>query len=325
MSDSDGSHIHIHDFKPKQGDFHSDVLDGLRKSRKELPSKYFYDERGSHLFERICTLEEYYIPDTEMKIMETCIDEIVQLMGENIVLIEYGSGNSTKTRFLLDHLRNPSAYVPIDICHEQLVQAAKELASKYPDLEVLPVCADYTGEFELPACNRLAQQRIVYFPGSTIGNFTPEKAIHFLRHIAEICGPGGGLLIGVDLEKDPDILYKAYNDTRGVTAAFNLNLLERINRELNGNFQPEWFEHRALYNPDEGRVEMYLISLREQEIKVDDTTILFREGESIFTESSYKFSLDGFKQLAEAAGFEVRHVWTDRKQWFSVQYLVNVS
>lgn len=324
MSDRDGNDIHIHNFKPKYDDFYTDVLNGLRNPKKELPSKYFYDERGSHLFERICALEEYYIPDTEREIMETCIGEIVELIGPDIALIEYGSGNSIKTRFLLEHLYNPVAYIPIDICHEQLVRAAKELTSDFPEMEVLPVCADYTGEFKLPESKQPAKQKVVYFPGSTIGNFAPPEARLFLHHIARICGPGGGLLIGVDLEKDPDILHKAYNDAQGVTAAFNLNLLERINRELNGTFQSEWFEHHALYNPDEGRVEMYLISLREQEIKVNNTVISFGKGERIFTESSYKFSLNGFKQLAEAAGFQIKKVWTDRRQWFSVHYMVHI-
>jgi dimethylhistidine N-methyltransferase len=277
------------------------------------------------LFERICVLDEYYIPRTEVAIMETYIEEMVELLGPSVVLIEYGSGNSTKTRILLDHLREPTAYVPIDISREQLLRATKELASSYPGLEVLPVCADYTSSFELPAPKQPSHRKVVYFPGSTIGNFDLIPAKHFLGHIAGVCGPGGGLLIGVDLKKDPSVLHRAYNDNQGVTAAFNLNLLERINRELNCDFQLEGFEHYAFYNPLEGRVEMHLVSLRDQTVRLDNATIPFAKGESIWTESSYKFDLDEFQQLAAAAGFKAEHTWTDEQQWFSVQYLVNTG
>jgi dimethylhistidine N-methyltransferase len=300
-------------------------LSGLRKSPKELPSKYFYDERGSSLFERICALDEYYIPSTEAAIMETYIKEMVELLGPRVLLIEYGSGSSAKTRILLDHLHELVAYVPIDICREELLCATRELVPAYSKLEVLPVCADYTSGFELPVPKQPSDRKVVYFPGSTIGNFDPVPARHFLEHIAGVCGPGGGLLIGVDLKKDPGVLHRAYNDGEGVTAAFNLNLLERINRELSGNFQLEWFEHYAFYNPAEGRVEMHLVSLRDQTVHLDNVTIPFARGESIWTENSYKFTLDEFEQMAGAAGFKVEHVWTDEKQWFSVQYLVNTG
>jgi dimethylhistidine N-methyltransferase len=317
--------IRLHDFKPGQERFCAEVLGGLRKSQKELPSKYFYDEQGACLFERICTLDEYYIPRTEALIMDTYINEMVELLGSRVLLIEYGSGNCNKVRILLDHLHDLAAYVPIDISREQLLHVTQELASSYPDLEVLPVCADYTSGFELPVPRRASDRVVVYFPGSTIGNFDPIPAKHFLEHIAGVCGPGGGLLIGVDLKKDPGVLHRAYNDRQGVTAAFNLNLLERINLELNCNFQPEWFEHYAFYNPGEGRVEMHLVSLRDQTVQLDNLTIPFARGESIWTESSYKFNLDEFQQMAAAAGFRVEHVWTDEQQWFSVQYLVNTG
>jgi len=323
MNSEDDKEIRLHDFKPGQDCFRAEVLSGLRKSQKELPAKHFYDEPGSCLFERICTLDEYYIPRTEAAIMETYIEEMVELLGPRVLLIEYGSGNSAKTRILLDHLREPAAYVPIDISREQLLRATRELASAYSGLEVLPVCADYTSDFELPVPKRPSAHKVVYFPGSTIGNFDPIPARHFLQRIAGVCGPGGGLLIGVDLKKDPGVLHHAYNDSQGVTAAFNLNLLERINRELNGNFQLEWFEHYAFYNSREGRVEMHLMSLRDQTVELDNTTISLARGESIWTESSYKFELDEFEQMAAAAGFKVEHVWTDERQWFSVQYLVN--
>ena len=325
MNSKEDKRIRLHDFEPGQDRFLAEVLSGLRKSQKELPSKYFYDEQGSCLFDRICTLDEYYIPRAEAAIMETYIEEMVDLLGPSVLLIEYGSGSSAKTRILLDHLRELAAYVPIDICREQLLRATRELVSAYSGLEVLPVCADYTCGFELPVPRRPSERKVVYFPGSTIGNFDPIPAKHFLEHIAGVCGPGGGLLTGVDLKKAPRVLHRAYNDRQGVTAAFNLNLLERINRELNCDFQLEWFEHYAFYNPREGRVEMHLVSLRDQTIHLDNVTIPFAKGESIWTESSYKFNLDEFEQMAAAAGFKVEHIWTDEQQWFSVQYLVNTE
>ncbi len=312
-----------HDFKPGLERFRAEILRGLRKRQKKLPSKYFYDERGSFLYERICTLDEYYIPRTEAAIMEANIEEMVELLGPNVLLIEYGCGNCTKTRILLEHLHDPAAYVPIDISREQLLRVAQELASNYPGLEVLPVCADYTDSFLLPTPARPSNRIAVYFPGSTIGNFDPVPARHFLEHVADVCGPGGALLIGIDLKKDPQVLHNAYNDCQGVTAAFNLNLLERINRELNCDFQLDWFQHYAFYNTGEGRIEMHLVSLKEQAVHLDDVTIPFAKGESIWTESSYKFNLDEFEKTAAAAGFKVEQVWTDARQWFSVQYLVN--
>jgi len=300
-------------------------LDGLRKSQKELPSKYFYDERGSYLYDRICTLDEYYLPRTEVAIMKTHIMEIVELLGPNACLIEYGCGNCNKTRILLDHLPTPSTFVPIDICQEQLFCVAEELTACYSGLEILPVCADYTTSFELPTPKRPSTRTVVYFPGSTIGNFDPIPAKNFLKHIASVCGLGGALLIGIDLKKDPVVLQRAYNDREGITAAFNLNLLERINRELNGDFQIEQFQHYAFYNPGESRVEMHLISLRDQIVHLDDVSIPFTKGESIWTESSYKFSLDDFERMATAAGFKVERVWCDERQWFSVQYLIKIA
>ncbi|MBA7696309.1 Histidine N-alpha-methyltransferase [subsurface metagenome] len=315
--------VQLYDFSPRQDCFRKEVLSGLRKSPKKLPCKYFYDEQGSRLFERICTLDKYYIPRVETAIMEAYIEEMVELLGQRVLLVEYGSGDCTKTRILLDRLRDLVAYVPIDISREQLLRVTEELVVDYPGLEVLPVCADYTSEFELPVPKQLSTRKVVYFPGSTIGNFDPIPTKNLLEHIAKRYGPNGGLLIGVDLKKDPQVLHHAYNDSQGVTAAFNLNLLERINRELNGDFNLEWFEHYAFYNTREGRVEMHLISLREQTVHLGNVTIPFAKGESIWTESSYKYNLDEFKQIATAAGFKVEHVWTDEQQWFSVQYLVS--
>jgi len=325
MNSREGNQIRLHDFNPARERFLAEVLSGLRKSQKELPSKYFYDEEGSHLFERICTLDEYYIPRIEAAIMETYIEEMAELLGPRVLLVEYGSGNCAKTRFLLDHLHEPVAYVPIDISRERLLSAARELAADYPEMEVLPVCADYTSGFDLPVPKRPSERAVVYFPGSTIGNFDPVPARLFLEHVAGVCGPGGGLLIGVDLKKDPRVLHRAYNDSQGVTAAFNLNLLERINRDLNCDFRPDWFQHYAFYNPGESRVELHLVSLREQTVHLDNVVIPFVEGESIWTESSYKFNVDEFEQMAVAAGFKVERAWTDKQQWFSVQYLVSTG
>jgi len=325
MDSKGNKQIRLYDSKPGQDHFRAEVLGGLQKSPKELPCKYFYDEQGSLLYERICTSNEYYIPHVETAIMETHIGEIVELLGPRILLIEYGSGNCTKTRVLLDHLYELVAYVPIDISREQLLSVTKQLIADYKELEVLPVCADYTSGFELPVPKRPRDRTVVYFPGSTIGNFDPIQVKRLLENIAGMCHPGGGLLIGVDLKKDPSVLHHAYNDPQGVTAAFNLNLLERINRELNSDFQPESFEHYAFYNPREGRVEMHLVSLKDQTVHLDNVTIPFASGESILTESSYKFNLDEFEQLAAVAGFKVEHVWTDKQQWFSVQYLVNTA
>jgi len=310
------------DFKPGRESFLAEVLTGLRKLQKELPSKYFYDERGSHLFGRICELEEYYIPRIEASIMQAHIKEMAELIGPHVLLIEYGSGNCEKARFLLDHLHDPVAYIPIDISREQLLHVTKELASEYPKLEIYPVCADYLSTFDLAALKRPAEHVVVYFPGSTIGNFDPIPAKHFLEHVASVCGSGGALLIGVDLKKDPAVLHSAYNDKEGITAAFNLNLLQRINRELDCDFQLEWFQHYAFYNLWESRVEMHLVSQRDQAVHLNRETFSFSRGESIWTESSCKYSLDKFKQMAATSGFKVKRVWTDERKWFSVLYLV---
>ncbi len=310
-----------YDFKPGLDSFLAEVLIGLRKPQKELPSKYFYDERGSQLFERICELKEYYITRTEASIMQAHIKEMVELIGARVLVIEHGCGNCEKVRFLMDHLQDPVAFIPIDISQEQLLQVARELDSVYPDLQVLPVCADYTSSFELPVPKQESKRTVVYFPGSTISNFDPIPAKHFLEHIASLCGPGGALLIGVDLKKDPAVLHNAYNDSEGLTAAFNLNLLERINRELDCDFQLDGFEHYAFYNPRESRIEMHLVSKKGQAVHIDGKTISFAKGESIWTENSYKYNLDEFEQMAAAAGFRVGRVWVDERQWLSVQYL----
>jgi len=299
-----------------------DVSAGLQKRQKAIPAKYFYDARGSELFGSICLLDEYYIPQTEIAIMDTNIKEIAGLLGENVVLIEYGCGGCTKTRILLSHLNDPAAYIPVDISRKQLATITRELASDYPDLEILPVCADYSNNLSLPVPRQTGRSKVVYFPGSSIGNFEPDAAVEFLGRINRLCGRNGALLIGVDLKKDSEVLHRAYNDSKGVTAAFNLNLLERINRELDGDFRPEYFKHRAFYNQTEGRIEMHLVSLKEQVVHLDNLAIPFTEGESIWTESSYKYRIEEFEHMANAAGFLLKRAWTDEKQWFSVMCFV---
>jgi L-histidine Nalpha-methyltransferase len=302
--------------------FREDVLRGLRKSAKELPCKYFYDDAGSRLFERICELPEYYLMRAELAIMNRHVGDIAELIGSRSLVIEYGSGSGVKTELLLDHLRDPAAYVPIDLAQTYLEHAAAGLLNRYPGLQVQPICGDFTQAFELPALRATPQKRVVYFPGSTIGNFTPQEATALLKKTAELCGPGGRLLLGADLKKDPAVLHLAYNDPQGVTAAFNLNLLHRINRELSANFQADLFWHHALYNPCPGRIEMYLVARTEQRVRVAGDEFHFREGECIRTEYSYKYSIQDVHELAKDAGFAVTDVWTDEARQFSVHYFV---
>lgn len=309
------------DCAPDLATFRAEVLTGLQSFEKTLPCKYFYDQRGSQLFDLICELPEYYPTRTEAGIMRDHAEEMAALFGPDCLLIEYGSGSSTKTRILLDHLPHLAGYVPMDISREHLYQTAQRLATAYPRLDVLPLCADYTAPFALPAARRPVRSRAVYFPGSTIGNFHRDQAEMFLTQIAGVCGPGGGLLIGVDLKKDPQVLNAAYNDAQGVTAAFNMNLLRRINDELGADFDLDQFTHRAFYNALAGRIEMHLMSLKPQTVHVGGVSIAFEEEETILTECSYKYSLPDFAALASAAGLAVCKVWTDPDQKFSVQYL----
>ena len=298
-----------------------DILASLRLPSKELACKYFYDRRGSQLFDRITELPEYYPTRTELAIMRRDIGEMAARIGAGACLIEYGSGSSTKTRLLLDALPDLRAYVPIDISGEHLEATAQDLRRQYPAVLIAPVCADYTEEFALPRSLDSLGRKTVYFPGSTIGNFHPADAVSFLRRMSRILDAGSGLLIGVDLKKDIAILEPAYNDAQGVTAAFNLNLLARLNRELGADFDLAAFRHVAEYDPQAGCIEMFLVSLREQEAHVGDAAISFERGERIRTECSYKYTLEEFDCLALRAGFTVEQVWTDPARLFSVQYL----
>jgi dimethylhistidine N-methyltransferase len=315
----DSDAIRLHDYHPESDDLRDEVVAGLGKTLKELPCKLLYDERGSDLFHRICDLDEYYPTRTEVQIMNTYGQEMADSIGPRCLLIEYGSGSSEKTRILLDHLEDPVAYVPIDISKEHLLDSSRRISTSYNGLEVLPVCADYEQPFDIPTPTRPAETRLVYFPGSTIGNFHPSSARWFLGQIAEQAGPGGNLLIGVDLKKDAEVLNRAYNDEDGVTADFNLNILHRINHELKTDFDPDKFQHHAYYNEASGRVEMHLVSLTRQTVAVDGIDVDFEEGESIWTESSYKYSVDEFSGMAKQAGFELESAWMDDREWFSVQ------
>lgn len=310
----DGFHDHDAD-----GAFLEDVLHGLEQPQKWLPCKYFYDAHGSQLFDRICALPSYYPTRTEQAILDARRHEIAGLAGAGAALIELGSGSSVKVRTLLDALEQPAAYVPIDISRTHLLAAAADLAGDHPSLCVVPVCADYTRPFPLPP--EAAGRRFGFFPGSTIGNFDREDARTFLAAVAETLGPGAGLVIGADLKKDPAILGAAYDDPEGVTAAFNLNLLARINRELCGDFDLDAFGHEARWNEAAGRIEMHLVSRRAQSVRIGRACFGFRDGESIHTESSHKYTLDGFRALAEEAGWQSLAVWTDPDGLFSVHYL----
>jgi dimethylhistidine N-methyltransferase len=283
-----------------------------------LSCKYFYDRRGSELFDRICLLDEYYLTRAELAIMDQYAPEMGAQIGAGAMLVEYGSGSSVKTRYLLDGLPDPVAYVPVDISGDHLRQTARELARDYPHIEVLPVCADFTQDFALPRSQRPASHAAVYFPGSTIGNFMPGEAVALLRRITQLCGAGGGLLMGIDLKKDISMIEAAYNDRLGVTAEFNLNLLRRINRELGADIDLDQFFHQARYNAQMGRVEMHLVSRRAQTVSLGRETIEFEAGETICTEYSHKYTVDEFAAVASAAGLTLRREWTTKKREFAV-------
>lgn len=296
--------------------FREDVIAGLSAPQKSIPPKYFYDAAGSRLFERICRLPEYYLTRAELSLTRKNIDSIARFAGKGCQLIEYGSGESIKTRLLIRALR-PSAYVPIDISESALRAAARRLGREFPWLEILPLAADFSRPVEVPGVRPYAR-RAVYFPGSTIGNLTPEQAHAFLRVSR---GQAARMLVGVDVRKDANLLHEAYNDAQGVTGAFNLNLLKRINEELHGNFDLRRFAHYAFYNPAAGRIEMHLVSLARQAVRVGAHRFEFDVGESIHTENSYKYSVEGFRALAAAAGFQAKRLWTDRKGLFALHGL----
>lgn len=297
------------------------ALAGLRKSPKELSPVWFYDEEGSSLFDSICDLPEYYLTRTEMRIMTAHADEMAQLIGSQAALIEFGSGSSEKTRVLLDKLESLACYVPVDISRDHLFETAGVLARDYPQLRIVPVCADFTQPFDLPVHIAAARRRIVYFPGSTLGNFETDAAHRLLTTMRSIAGRKGAVLIGIDLRKDPEVLERAYNDAAGVTAKFNLNALRHVNRELGADFDIDAFEHSALWVEDQSRIEMHLVSKRDQQIHFGGETVSIGRGEHLRTECSHKYTLQDFAALAAAADLEVTRVWTDAEKKFSVQLL----
>jgi dimethylhistidine N-methyltransferase len=299
--------------------FASDVVRGLMSTPKRVPPKYFYDATGSHLFDRITEMPEYYPTRCEMLILEAHAAEIGKLIPPGAALVEFGSGSNKKARILLQVAPQLACYVPVDICGEMLAQEAVELRLDFPELKVLPVTADFTQGFALPPEAKAAPMRVGFFPGSTIGNFEPHEAAAFLRHAAAILGPGARLIVGADLIKPAEVLNAAYNDKAGVTAKFNLNLLSRINRELGGNFDVGNFEHHAFFNRERNRVEMHLASLKRQKVKVAGETIDFRAGETIHTENSYKYSIEKLAALARGAGWRPLGAWTDVRNYFSIQ------
>jgi len=311
--------VRFHDGEPGVDSLREAVLDGLAASPRAIPPKFFYDQRGSELFDQICRQPEYYPTRTEMAILERAAGEIAELTGPDALLVELGSGASTKVRLLLEGLR-PATYLGVDISRDFLLDATARLAHDYPWLEVHAACADFSQTLELPPCAPAAHT-LAFYPGSSIGNFEPGQAREFLARVRDSLGPGDALLIGVDLKKDPAILNAAYNDASGVTAAFNRNLLYRIATELDAQLDPEAFDHHAFYNETAGRVEMHLLSRCDQTVRIDGHRFHFSPGDGIHTENSYKYSVEEFQALAADAGFGHERVWLDHRELFSVHYL----
>ena len=320
MNQGASNRIQFYDYHPRPVDLCNEVIKGLGAEQKMIPPKFFYDEAGSRLFEEICEQPEYYLTRTEITLLKQHADEIADMIGQRCLLIEPGSGSSQKVRLLLESLK-PHAYMPMEISKEFLWQSAKDLAAEFPWLDVHATCIDFTAGLHLPYCPP-GTHRVAFFPGSTIGNFKPTAAIELLLRIADAVGAGGSLLIGVDLKKDQQLLEAAYDDERGVTAAFNLNLLKRINRELNADFDLDNFQHRAFYNRGAGRIEMHLVSERQQRVNIVDNEYEFDRGETIHTENSYKYTLDEFQALAQRANFKLLKSWCDPDKLFSIHYFI---
>jgi len=299
--------------------FHLEVLQGLAADQRTLPPKLFYDERGAGLFEAICQQPEYYLTRTELEILSRRAGEIGALAGPDAMLIEYGSGAGRKVRTLLDAMVRPGGYVPVDISQKQLVDVAAALRRDYPTLPVRPLCADYTRPFAVPDMGR--GRRIAFFPGSSIGNFHPAEAIAFLTRVRHTVGEHGALVLGVDRRKNREVLDAAYNDAAGVTADFNRNILRRLNRDLDATFDEERFAHRAFYNAAAGRIEMHLVATESHEVSVAGRRVFFEAGETIWTESSYKYGRNDLEALVRAAGFEISRLWSDRRKRFWVAVL----
>lgn len=310
---------------PELREFFLDVVSGLSLPQRRLASKYFYDVRGSELFDQICELPEYYPTRTEAEIMRDDAPEMAEVIGSDIRLVELGSGSSTKTRHLLEHLTRPSSYVPVDISGQHLMHSAERLAGDFPVLDIRPAVADFTRPFAIPGEERRRPRTCFYFPGSTIGNFVPQDAQQLLRGWVEMGGPQAGLLIGVDLVKEVQVLEAAYNDAAGVTAEFNRNVLHRIQHQLGADIDVDQFAHLAFFNEAASRIEMHLEAETRLQFTVGPQTFAFEWGETILTEYSHKYTIDGFCDLAAGAGWQRQHVWTDARGWFAVIYLQAAS
>jgi dimethylhistidine N-methyltransferase len=313
------ANLSFYDAHPGVASLREEVLSGLVSRPRAIPPKFFYDEEGSRLFDAICELPEYYPTRTETTMLERVAGEIAELAGPQTMLVELGSGASKKVRLLLDTLR-PTAYMAIDISKDFLLQSTRQLAGDYDWLPIHAVCADFSQELELPEFHHECR-KLAFFPGSSIGNFDPLEAAAFLRRLGHFLGPDGALLIGVDLKKNPSVLHAAYNDAQGVTAAFNLNLLSRIQNELNCDIDPSSFDHQAFYNGALGRIEMHLVSRHAQRLRIGDRVFELAAGETIHTENSYKYSLEEFDALARQAGYHTVRAWTDDQRLFSIHYL----
>ncbi len=319
MTQSD-TNVALHNFELSSQEFLGDALAGMRQSQKTVPAKYFYDQRGCDLFDQICELEEYYPTRTELSVIRQNAADIAGCIGPDAMLIEYGSGSSVKTRLVLDALENPAAYAPVEIARDHLMQTAESLDAAYPEVEILPVCADFTGYFELPEARCSPARKIAYFPGSTIGNLETEEACTLLKNMAFVAGDDGGLVLGFDLQKDTSVIESAYNDTAGVTAAFNLNLLHRMNAELDADFDIAKFDHKAFYNKEMHRIEMHVVSLENQQFSIGGETFRMARGETILTEYSHKYSLEGMTSMAADCGMKLEKSWTDPQHYFAVAY-----
>jgi len=316
--------LRIVDLLPPRSTARDEVLAGLARSPKELPAKYFYDETGSALFERICELPEYYLTRAEMQLMERHVHDMAAFLAADCELIEFGCGSGRKTRLLLEALQ-PLAFVPIDISHAALQAACSALAGDFPGVRISALLADYTRPIPYPRNNDLPiRRRAVYFPGSTVGNFTRDEARAFLRMVRQLAGEGGALLIGVDLKKDAALLHAAYNDAAGVTAAFNLNMLAHLNRRLGADFDLGAFVHVAFYDEALGRIEMHLRALRDQSVVVAERPFAFGQGEMMRTEISCKYAVDEFGEMGRSAGFDPARIWFDDEHRFAVFGLVAV-
>jgi dimethylhistidine N-methyltransferase len=322
MAEEHATQIAVHDCEPAIETMRDDILRGLAQDPKTLPSQYLYDERGARLFESICETEEYYLTRTEIAILKRNMDAIVDRIGPGALIIEPGSGSGVKTQLLLENLEEPAGFVPIDVAKQQLTEFAARVDHRFPDLDVIPVCVDFTDGYDVPPCENTVRKRVTYFPGSTIGNFTPPAAVGVLRHMAEVCDNDGGVLIGVDLKKERAILEPAYDDAAGVSSEFALNYLVRLNRELGADFKLEQFGYEAPYNEILGRIEMALVSRCRQVAHIDGAAVSINTNERVRTEYSYKYSPDEFAALAAQAGLEVTDFWTDPDRLFSVQYLL---